>query len=75
MICSRFAVRSAVGTVRKHLHCAAHRAAPTGLRSEIAASANLIRLVPRPVRRGGFRVVPDRAAANGRRSSDLCTRP
>ena len=35
---------------------------------------NLIRLVPRPVRHGGFRVVPDRAAANGRRSSDLCTR-
>ena len=36
--------------------------------------SNLIRLVPRPVRRGGFRVDLDRAAANGRRSSDLCTR-
>ena len=49
----------------------------TGRRTDCGRNcgyANLIRLVPRPVRRGGFRVVPDRAAANGRRSSDLCTR-
>jgi hypothetical protein len=25
MICSRFAMRSALWTVRKHLHCAAHQ--------------------------------------------------
>ena len=75
--CSRFAVRSVVWNVRQHLHCAAHRAAATGSRWEIAAASppNLKHLLPRPVRPGGFRVVPERASANGRQSSDLCKRP
>ena len=48
----------------KHLHCAADRAAAAvGARG--APLPNLIHLVPRPVRRGGFRVVPERAGATG----------